>query len=107
MSDYLSRAEDLHIDLKESGETMSDSMFIQIVLKGLPKEYDSVVTLLNYSEKAKTFDETKQMLINYYNDHKTIRGSGGSAETDFHAERAAMKCFTYKCTGHRQRDCPD
>ena len=39
------------MDLHEVGEHISDAMFNAIVLKGLPKEYNNIVTLFNHSEE--------------------------------------------------------
>jgi transposase InsO family protein len=102
ITDYLTRAEDLQMDLKEVGEEVSDSMFVAMVLKGLPHEYDAIITLLNYGEK-KTFDELKQDLINFANTK-----SGGETRNAgaFHSHtKQAMKCHGCGKMGHKQADC--
>ena len=51
VTDYLIRAEEMQMDLHEVGEHMSDAMFKAIVLKGLPREYENIVTLFNQGEE--------------------------------------------------------
>ncbi len=66
MSDYLTRADDLQLDLDEVGESVSDGMFTAMVLKGLPREFDNIVTVLNYGEK-KPFNGMRRDLIKFFN----------------------------------------
>ena len=46
MADYLTRAEHLQMDLQEVNEAVSDAMFRAMIIKGLPKEFESIVTIL-------------------------------------------------------------
>ena len=66
LTDYFCRAEELQIDLEEAEEPISETMFSAIVLKGLPKEFETAVTLLNHGEQ-KTFAEMKTTLTNFAN----------------------------------------
>lgn len=66
ISDYLTRAEDLQMDLTDVGEQISESLFVAMILKGLTRDYDAIVTLLTHGEK-KSLDEMKQDLVNFAN----------------------------------------
>ena len=39
--DYITRAEDMQLNLSELDETISEKMFVSILLKGLPRELKS------------------------------------------------------------------
>ena len=72
VTDYLIRAEEMQMDLHEVGEHMSDSMFKAIVLKGLPREYDNIVTLFNHDEE-KDYQAVELDMVNFANN----RSGGG------------------------------
>jgi hypothetical protein len=101
ITEYLTRAEDLQIDLRDVGEHVSDSMFEAMVLKGLPHEFEGIITVLNHGEK-KQYEQMKQELINFSNtrlgDTRHVGGlySGG---------KNTPKCFGCGKMGHRQADC--
>ena len=46
MAAYITRAEGLKLDVTEAGEAVSDIMFQSMVLKGLPKQFKTVQTVL-------------------------------------------------------------
>ena len=48
LADYFCRAEELQLDLREAGENVSDTMFIAMIMQGLPQENETVATLLNH-----------------------------------------------------------
>ena len=49
LTDYISRAERLSISLKSAGETISDSLLIAMVIKGLPSTYDNFLVVITQS----------------------------------------------------------
>ena len=61
VTDYLTKAEGLKLDLAEAGEVVSDALFTAMILKGLPSDFDSVVAVLNFGT-AKGYYEMKQDL---------------------------------------------
>ena len=60
MADYLTRAEDLQMDLAEVSEAMNPQMFRALILKGLPSDFSQIVTVINYGqEKSVRTDEAR------------------------------------------------
>ena len=44
--DYITRAEELQYNLDEVDEGLSEKMFVSIILKGLPKAFNTFSTLV-------------------------------------------------------------
>ena len=100
VAEYLSRAEALQMDLDDVGEKVSDAMFVAMVLKGLPREYQPIVTVVNYGSK-KTYDEVKQDLINFQN----TRIDETETRSSFLSTTKPTKCYNCGRSGHKQMDC--
>ena len=49
-------------------EGVTEKMFISIIMKGLPKEYESFTTLVKFSKEEKGLGEIKRDLINFDNE---------------------------------------
>lgn len=98
ISDYLIRGEELQMDLQEVGESVSDAMFKAIVLKGLSRDYDNIVTLMNHGEE-KGYPDIKQNLINFANNK-----SGNSSASAFMSGKN-FKCNNCNKAGHKEADC--
>ncbi|PIK57781.1 hypothetical protein BSL78_05307 [Apostichopus japonicus] len=59
VTDYMIRAETAATSLKSSGEVISDSLLIAMVLKGLPSEFKSFSTVITQKDKVLKFSEFK------------------------------------------------
>ena len=105
VTDYLIRAEDIKLNLGEVGEPVSDQMMCSVVLKGLTKEYDSFVTVVNYGSVVKEFANIKRDLINYASDRMKECGENVTALFGGHSG-TEMRCFLCKQIGHKKTDCP-
>ena len=62
VTDYVIRAETAATALRSAGETVTDSLLIAMVLKGLPEEYKPFVVVVTQRDKKQTFSEFKVML---------------------------------------------
>ena len=106
LTDYLTRAEGVRLDLQEASEMISDSMFSEMVLKGFPRTFENIATVLNF-ELQKGYEKMKQDLINFAN----TRAEHGTdvASTAFHKSggNSSRKITCFKCQkeSHMARDC--
>lgn len=64
MTDYIIRAEKAANALRQIGETVSDSLLIAMVLKGLPPSYTSFITVTTQRDTQQNFSEFKESLRN-------------------------------------------
>ena len=62
VTDYLIRAETSAAALKTAGETVSDSLLIAMIIKGLPDNYKSFVAVITQSEKKQKIQDFKVAL---------------------------------------------
>ena len=79
-------------------EGISEKMFVSIILKGLPKEYENFATLVKYSKDEKTLEEIKRDLINFDNENVKIK----TESVFFNKER---KCFNCQKMVHIAKEC--
>ena len=96
--DYLTRADDMQLNLTLVSEGISEKKFVEIILKGQPKEHEKIATLVNYSKDEKTLEENKRDLINFNN--KNVKTKTESVF--FNKER---KCFNCQKIGHIAKEC--
>ena len=81
METYLNRAREISYNLSEVQEPVSDSMLTSLVLRGLPEQYNSFVTVQNFS--TCDFAETRRKL-------QTFADNLLSKETDTQQQSFAM-----------------
>ena len=71
--DYITRAEDLQYNLSQVDEALSERIIIKILLKGLPKEFETFCALVQFTKETKGLDEVKRDLINFDTDRSKPR----------------------------------
>ena len=96
--DYFTRADDMQSNLTVVNERISEKMFISIILKGLPKEYENFSTLVNYSKDKKSLEEIKRDLINF--DHEKVK-----TKTESVFFNKDWKCFNCQKIEHIAKEC--
>lgn len=76
ITDYIIRAETAANALRQTGETISDSLLIAMVIKGLPKSYQSFITVTTQRETPQSFIDFKESLRNQeqsiHNDENSV-----------------------------------
>ena len=98
--DYITRAEDLQYNLSQVDEALSEQMFISILLKGLPKDFETFCALVKFTKETKSLDEVKRDLINFDTDRRKPRAE----ETTF-LSRNEVKCHLCGGPGHESFEC--
>ena len=79
VTDYMIRAETAAVSLKTSGEVISDSLLIAMILKGLPSEFKPFTTVIMQKDKSLNFGEFKVALRSY---EETEKACKSNAEKD-------------------------
>jgi hypothetical protein len=104
---YVARVMEIQSKLEAQEEEVSESILTYLVLRGLPKEYTSIVQLIKLKEML-TLKEVTELLKNEEERQKTRDGkrrdvsepeAGGFAEQ-------FKKCFGCGGAGHTRMDCP-
>ena len=99
--DYILRAEKAATSLKTAGETISDSLLIAMILKGLPRtRFKSSPKVVTQKDKEMSFGEFKVALRSFEETEKLF--------SEWTKEDTVMKVIVcYECgkPGHKQAEC--
>ena len=110
-TDYLIRAEKAATSLKNAGETISDSLLVAMLLKGLPSSYKTFSTVVTQREKEWTFVEFKVQLRSFEESEKLKgRNTGENTNTNVMSAKSndsnfRPKCFSCGRVGHKSYQC--
>ena len=88
VTDYIIRAETAQASLNNAGEEIHDSLLVAMVLKGLPREYQSFTTVVTQREKGMSFSEFKVALRNF-EDTEKIQSQAASGTTSVMSTKAS------------------
>ena len=77
ITDYVIRSETAANSLKQARETVSDSLLVAMILKGLPQEFNTFITIVTQEEQAMGFGEFKVALRSQEGMEKHSGENGG------------------------------
>ena len=118
LTDYISRAEILASSLKNANETVSDSLLISMVLKGLPVSYNSFIVVITQSAKDYSFVKFKSAIRNFNENEKsrittaTLSNHVSNRDsvmkyTTLKSSKRVVQCYDCKKEGHYTQSCPN
>ena len=81
----------MQLNLSEVDESISENSFVSILLKRLPRDFESFCTLVNYGQ-VKTLDEIKRVSINFESEKCNERYTGKSDSVFFTNDRTCFNC---------------
>ncbi|CAB3995742.1 myosin heavy fast skeletal muscle [Paramuricea clavata] len=93
--------------LRNAEEAISDALLITMVLKGLPREYDTFATIVVQREKQMTFAEFKSTLRSHEESAKTHGGKAASVGENIMLTKQKFDGNCFKCgrKGHKSAEC--
>ena len=114
VTDYIIRAETAATSLKTSGETISDSLLIAMVLKGFPPDFKSFTTVVTQKDKTLSFSEFKVALQSFEETERSTRtdesdnvmrlGAAKSKGRGSTGAKSSVICYACGKPGHRSTD---
>lgn len=107
VTEYILRAEKTSTSLLNAGETISDSLLVAMVLKGLPESFKAFSTVITQRDgDSMTFPKFKSALRSFEESEK-IRESSQSdkQETVFKMSGRSIKCYACGKQGHIRSEC--
>ena len=103
LTQFMLRAETVKAQLVKAGETISDSLLMAMVLKGLPSEFKSFMTMAINQAPANFADFKKSLRI--YEGTMKVCEQGGADSVMY--VKKTVKCFGCGQKGHVKKECPN
>ena len=103
ITEYICCAEACQNEVKQNGD-VTEKTLVAMVLKGLPREYETFVTLVKFSCESKSLDEIKKDLINFESDRKLKINGDVSNSVLFLGKSTRIKCYNCNKEGHKAID---
>ena len=104
-TDYMIRAEAAAAALKNSGETIGDSLLIAMILEGLPSSFNSFKTVVTQKDKQPTFQQFKVSLRAYEESEHSNTKCDSVMKANVKRPSSQITCFTCKKKGHKSTEC--
>ena len=109
VTDYMIKAETATASLKTAGETISDSLLIAMVLKGLPQEYKTFCTVTTQRKDPMDFQEFKTALRSFEESDKCQNVKVKSEDSVMYFKPGekpySPRCFKCNQLGHKANRC--
>ena len=114
ITDYVLSAEAAAASLKTTGETVSDSLLIAMVLKGLPADYktfSAIVTQHDEKDDEMKFQEFKTSLRSYEEREKSFTPSQTDEDSVMNCKQkgppanGSIMCYSCGQPGHKSPEC--
>ena len=106
VTEYMIRAENYATALKTAKETISDSLLIAMVLKGLPPNFDSFSTVITQRDDEIDFPKFKACLRSF-EENEQSRNSQGQDRVMKFSSKSDQKIVCFSCgeLGHKKYQC--
>ncbi|KAG1649946.1 D-aminoacyl-tRNA deacylase 1 [Nymphon striatum] len=104
VTDFTIRAETAANSLKTAGETVSDSLLIAMVLKGLPSNFKTFSAIVTQKEKQMCFVEFKAALRSF-EESERCHTSSSSKDSIMKIDSNIVTCYKCGKSGHKSFEC--
>ena len=109
LTDYIVRGETAAAQLRNTGETISDNLLIAMILKGLPSDFQSFVTVTTQRKEPHNLASFKEALRTYEETMKACDNSeetqAGRSSDNVMTVNAKTKCYNCGKLGHMKYEC--
>ena len=110
VTDYVIRAETAKNSLREAGETVSDTLLVAMILKGLPPEYDTFGTIVTQKDPPMDLKDFKVALRAQEEREKLSKPSAESSDSVLRSDSSSknpenLKCYACGRMGHKSFEC--
>ncbi|XP_028394907.1 uncharacterized protein LOC114519054 [Dendronephthya gigantea] len=113
VTDYMLRAETASTSLKSAGETISDSLLIAMIIKGLPtEEYKAFSTVVTQRDKEQSFSEFKVSLRSFEETQKLSEKGNPKEDSVLEVlgksgkqDKGKIICYGCGKPGHKISEC--